>query len=249
MRNYGRGRTAVLSAMPRPPGAGTGCGPGSGSCPKPGLGDTKFSKPRLSTRPFFSADFSDRAFHQSWHVRPEDCGSRGDPGRGSGPSHQCRSVPWDRAHRGTGGLFVPARRRIVLDGEFRIAPWWGGGSRHLCDFLCVHDGPYYFFPRSAGVSGCHAQGGQCAWMELSGPRSSGHDSPSFHSVRTGRHASFLAGDWSGSGGHWRSAGLSSAASAPASVNDIPARSRGSVLINHEGHKGTRRKPSEDHTSV
>jgi hypothetical protein len=247
-----------LSAMPRAPSASPGCGPGSGSCPERGFSEIKFSKPRFSeprfseprfsTRPLFSADPSNRAVHQSRRNRPENCGSRGDPGRGSGPSHQCHSVHWDRAHRGAGGLFVPASRRIVPDGEFRIAPRWGCGSSHLRNLLRVHDDSYFRFPRAPGVSGCHAQGGQCAWMELSGARSSGHDSPSFHSVRTSHHASFLAGDWSGSGGHWRSAGLSSAASAPASVNDIPARSRGSVLINHEGHKGTRRKPSEDHTS-
>ena len=224
MRNFGRGRTTLLSALPRAPGAGAGCGPGSGSYPEPRCSGTNFCESRFSettfcTRPFFSADFSNRAVDQSQRHRPENCGSRGTRCRGFGHFHQCHSVPWDRAHRSAGGLLVPARRRIVPDGAFRIAPWWGGGSSHVRNFLCIHGGSHFRVPRAQGVSGCHAQGGQCTGIELSGPGSSRHDSPPLHSVRTGHHTSFLDGDWSGAGGDWRSAGLGSAAAAPASLNE------------------------------
>jgi hypothetical protein len=229
MWDYGRGRAALLSAMPRAPSASPGCGPGSGSCPERGFSEIKFSKPRFSeprfsTRPLFSADPSNRAVHQSRRNRPENCGSRGDPGRGSGPSHQCHSVHWDRAHRGAGGLFVPASRRIVPDGEFRIAPRWGCGSSHLRNLLRVHDDSYFRFPRAPGVSGCHAQGGQCAGIELLGSRGAGDDSPSLDSIRPGDYASVLAGDWSGTGGDRGRGGLGSAAPTTASLTGLPLRS-------------------------
>jgi hypothetical protein len=216
-----------LSAMPRAPSASPGCGPGSGSCPERGFSEIKFSKPRFSeprfsTRPLFSADPSNRAVHQSRRNRPENCGSRGAHCRGSGHFHQCHSVPWDRAHRGAGGLFVPASRRIVPDGEFRVAPRWGCGSSHLRNLLRVHDDSYFRFPRATRVSGCHAQGGPGDGIELLGPRSAGDDSPSLHSIRTGNHASVLAGDWSGTGGDRGRGGLGCAEAAPASVTGIRA---------------------------
>ena len=225
MRHFGRGRAAFLSAMPRAPGACAGCGPGSRSCRGPRFSESRgskrrFSEPRAGAGPIFSRDSSNRAVPRRRRTRPKNCSPCRYPGRGSRPSHQYHSVHWDHTHRGACGLFVPASQRTLFDGEFGVAPWRSCGSGQLRDFLSVHDGSYFLFPRAAGVSGGHAQGGQCAGTEILRPRGAGDDSPSLHSVRPRDHASFFAGDWSGSSGDWRSAGLRSVASTPASVNEL-----------------------------
>jgi hypothetical protein len=237
-----------LSAMPRAPGARAGCGPGSRSCPGPRFSESRVSKTTFSARPILSWDFSSRAAHQARCTRPENCSPRCYPSRSPRPSHQCDPIHWDCAHRGAGSLFVPASQRMLFDGELGVAPWRGGRCGQLRDLLRVHDGSHFVFQRAAGVSGGHAQGGQCAGTEILRPRGSGDDSPSLHSIRAGDHASIFAGGWSGSSSDWRSAGFRAAASTPAGVSsDSQQRCfSGSVAVRISvGSEGRDPQPSAD----